>query len=315
MAIAGLMKVVWRTALRRPLAAAAAVVAFGVAAVVATAPRKAFEPDEAGLFEGGDAAKGRLVFAAGDCSSCHATPGQPDRLLLGGGMSLASPFGALRPPNISPDPDFGIGRWRGLDLANAIMSGVSPGGAHYYPALPYAAYARMSVADVRDLMAYIRTLPPARSEAPPHELSFPFTVRRFIGFWKLVYVDRSPLEYRPDQDAAWNRGRYLVEAVGHCAECHSSRDLFGGVKPETRFAGGQNPEGVGFAPNITPARLGAWSEAELASFLEHGRSPSGRAVGATMRDVVTNFAMLPPEDRRAIAAYLKSLPARPTPSP
>src|SRR3954451_13247493 len=138
-----------------------------------SAPTPAFpESAAAELERPGNAGRGRVVFEAGGCASCHATPGQKDRRRLGGGMALASLFGTFHPPNISPDPDRGIGKWRTIDLANALMSGVSPSGQHLYPALPYVDYAHMSVKDVRDLMAYLRTLPPAQDTPPPHELSF-----------------------------------------------------------------------------------------------------------------------------------------------
>ena len=112
-------------------------------------------------------------------------------------MALGSPFGTFFPPNISPDPRDGTGRWRTIDLANALMTGVSPEGRHYYPALPYTSYGHMRMEDVRDLMAYLRTLPPVQNTPPPHELHFPATIRRFIGFWKLLYLDRSPIEDDP----------------------------------------------------------------------------------------------------------------------
>ena len=119
----------------------------------------------------------------------------------------------------------------------------------------------------------------------------------------------------PAHDESWNRGRYLSEALAHCAECHSSRDLFGGIKSETRYAGGQDPEGTGFYPNITPARIGDWSEQQVAEMLKTGNTPNHGRVGSSMADVVTNTAMLPESDRDAIAVYVKSLPSRPTPSP
>jgi mono/diheme cytochrome c family protein len=304
--------------LQLKLIVAAGLVALALGAVgawIVTMPRPAFAENDAGRFERGDAARGKLVFAATDCSSCHASPGQSERTHLGGGMALASPFGTLRVPNISSDPTDGIGAWRGIDLANAVMSGVSPDGSHYYPALPYSSYVHMSAEDARDLVAYLRTLPPVAGRAPPHELPFPFTIRRFVGFWKLLFFDRGPLEAQPERGRVWSRGQYLVEGLGHCAECHSARNELGGIKDETRFAGGSDPEGAGFAPNITPARLGDWSEQELASFLATGRSPSGRMVGSTMKDVVANLATLPEEDRTAIAVYIKSLPPKPTSSP
>jgi mono/diheme cytochrome c family protein len=294
-------------------AAGGAVIAAAVFWII-TQPKPAFADAEvAALERPGDPAHGRMIFAAGDCASCHARPGQSDRLNLGGGLALASPFGTLRVPNISPDPKDGIGKWRTIDLANALMSGVSPAGQHYYPALPYASFVHMTVDDVRDLMAYLRTLPPVSGRAPPHELKFPFTVRRFIGLWKFLYFDRSPLS--AEGTPAVRRGRYLAEALSHCAECHSTRDVFGGIKPATRLAGGPDPEGTGFVPNITPSRIGDRSDSQIVALLRTGRTPAGNQIGSSMLSVVSNLAVLPEDDVKAIAAYLKTVPPRDTPHP
>ena len=288
----------------------------GAVAWALSAPHPAFtEADASRLERPGDAKRGRFVFAAADCGSCHASPGQTDRLRLGGGLALASAFGAFRAPNISPDPDVGIGRWRTIDLANALMSGVAPSGQHLYPSLPYTSYAHMQIDDVRDLMAFLRTLEPVSTRPPPHELRFPFTIRRGIGLWKLLYFDRTPIVPDAARDAAWNRGRYLVESLGHCAECHSSRNLVSAIRPATRFAGGPDQEDVGYIPNITPDHLSRWSVDDVADLLKTGRTPDLRFVGSSMADVVTNTASLPQSDRDAIAIYVKSLPPRPTPPP
>jgi mono/diheme cytochrome c family protein len=285
------------------------------AAWVVSAPHPAFVGPAAAALTPGDPARGRTVFLVGDCASCHASPGQSDRLRLGGGLSLDSPYGIFHVPNISPDRDDGIGRWTVADLANALLTGVSPQGEHYYPAFPYVSFAHMTVADVRDLAAYLRTLPPVRNRTPPHELPFPLTIRRALGLWKLIYFDRSPIASDPQRSAAWNRGRYLVDSVGHCAECHSTRNFFGAVEDSARFAGGPDPSGIGYIPNITPAGLGGWSEAAIAEVLRSGVTPDLRGVGSSMADVVHNTAQLSAADRAAIAIYLKSLPARPTPDP
>jgi mono/diheme cytochrome c family protein len=287
-----------------------------VAAWIATAPRAAYRAGSPAPFDRpGDVQRGRQLFAAGDCASCHASPGQGDPLRLGGGLALASPYGTFRPPNISQDPVDGIGRWRTVDLANALISGVSPASNHYYPTFPYGSYARMQPADMADLMAYLKTLPAVPGRPPPHDLAFPFSIRRFIGVWKLLYLDRTPLEAETSKPADWNRGRYLVETVAHCAECHSSRNVVGGIKSGTRFAGGRDPEGTGFVPNITPMALGSWSVDEIAGLLDHGRTPDLRVVGSSMAGVVENTRTLGQEDRRAIAVYLKSLPPRETATP
>jgi mono/diheme cytochrome c family protein len=310
------MKLFTRRMLSPWAIAIAVLVTAAVACWILTAPRPIFHTGEISLEDrAGDAAKGRLLFAAGDCASCHASPGQTDRLRLGGGLALASPYGTLRVPNISQDLGDGIGRWQTADLANAMLSGVSPSGQHYYPVFPYGSYARMQLADVVDLMAYLKTLPAVPGRVPDHDLAFPFNIRRLTGFWKLIYLDRSPLERSATQTAEWNRGRYLVETVSHCAECHSSRNLFGGIKHDTRFAGGRDPEGTGFVPNITPGGIGTWSTADIAGLLEHGRTPDLRTVGSSMASVVENTRSFSAEDRHAIALYLKSLPTRETPAP
>jgi mono/diheme cytochrome c family protein len=300
---------------RWPWLLAAVAVAGGIGAYALSTPVRAFEESAAANFEHGNAARGQVIFALGDCASCHATPGQGDRLRLGGGMALSSPFGTFRPPNISPDPQDGIGRWRGIDLANALMAGVSPAGQHYYPALPYTSYARMRPEDVADLWAYLRTLPPVQGRVPPHELPLVFKLRRAIGFWKLLFLEKKPIVEDPGKDAAWNRGHYLVEALTHCAECHSSRNLLNAIKPETRFAGGPDQEGVGFVPNITQARLAGWSREDMVTLLTTGWTPDGRKVASSMADVVVNTASVPREEREAIAAYILSQPPRPTPKP
>jgi mono/diheme cytochrome c family protein len=282
---------------------------------IVTEPRPAVSKSDETLDRQGDPAKGKLVFAAGDCASCHASLGQQDRFRLGGGLALASPYGTFRVPNISTDKVDGIGSWQTRDLANALLSGVSPAGKHYYPSFPYSSYAKMTFEDVGDLMAFLRTLPAVSGKVPPHDLALPFRIRRFVGFWKFLYFDREPIASDPDRGDSWNRGRYLVEAVAHCAECHSSRDLLGGIKPQTRFAGGVDPEGVGYFPNITPSRIGDWSEREIAEVLKTGNTPNHGRVGSSMTDVVTNTTMLPQSDRDAMAAYIKSLPARATPKP
>jgi mono/diheme cytochrome c family protein len=299
----------WRWVLPAILAVGAAV------AYLLTSPVPAFDDTEAARFEHGDATRGQVIFALGDCASCHATPGQADRLRLGGGMALNSPFGTFRPPNISPDMRDGIGQWRGIDLANALMAGVSPAGQHYYPALPYTTYARMRAEDVADLWAYLRGLSPVPGRVPPHELPLAFKIRRAIGFWKLLFLEREPVREDPSRDAVWNRGRYLVEALAHCAECHSSRNVFNAIKPETRFAGGPDQEGAGFIPNITPERLHDWSREDMVRLLTTGWTPDGREVASSMADVVINTASVPVQEREAIAAYILSQPARPTPSP
>jgi mono/diheme cytochrome c family protein len=294
------------------LAAPAVAVAVALFIIRPVPPFAAGDPRLQG---NGEIENGRLIFAAGDCGSCHASPGQPDKLKLGGGLALASPFGTFRPPNISPDPVDGIGRWTAVDLANALIGGVSTKDTHYYPVFPYTSYTGMTLGDVRDLFVYLRTLPPVAGRPPPHDMFFLFRIRTFVGLWKMLFFQQQKSPGTPDGDPVRERGRYLVETITHCAECHSSRNLFGAIKSDTRFAGGIDPAGTSFVPNITPSRIGHWSERDIAELLISGKTPDHGRVGSSMIGVVTNTAMLPQADREAIARYIKSLPRRPTPRP
>jgi mono/diheme cytochrome c family protein len=255
-------------------------------------------------------ANGETMFHAGGCASCHATPKEEDHRRLGGGLALKTPFGTFRVPNISSDPQHGIGAWPEAAFVNAMLRGVGRNGEHLYPAFPYTTYQRMRLDDVRDLFAFMKTLPAVATPSLPHELSFPFNVRRGLGLWKLRYLDGNTHAHDASKSAAQNRGAYLVEALGHCAECHSSRDMFGGIIKQRRFAGGADPEGKGWVPNITPHAdgIGSWSEKDIIYLLETGFTPDNDAVGSTMADVVLNTGKLSPEDRAAIATHLKTLP-------
>jgi mono/diheme cytochrome c family protein len=258
-----------------------------------------------------DLANGRTLFFAGDCTSCHLSPNQDDRTRLGGGKPLPSPFGTFYPPNISPHAD-GIGSWTVAQFVRAMRGGVSPDGRHYYPAFPYTSYQRMRAADLRDLFAYLKTLPPVPGQAPDHALPFPFNVRRGLGLWKLAVLDGKVFEPDPGKPESWNRGAYLVEGAAHCAECHSARTALGMIPAERRYAGGPNPEGKGFVPNITPDKTGLadWSKGDIAEVLSSGLTPEGDSVGSNMTEVVRNTSQLAQADRDAIAEYVKSLPPR-----
>lgn len=256
-----------------------------------------------------DLAGGETAFNAGGCASCHATPGQPDRLLLGGGLALGSKFGTFYAPNISPDARDGIGGWSEAQFVTAMVEGTAPDGSHYYPAFPYPSYRNASISDVRDLFAYLKTLKPVAGKARAHDLAFPFDIRRNVGIWKALFLRAEPLTPDPARAAEWNRGAYLVNGLGHCAECHSPRNGLGGIVEAQRFAGGPDPEGKGFVPNITAKGIGDWSEDDLAHFLKSGETPDGDTAGGTMVAVIRNLSRLSDADRVAMAAYLKSLPA------
>jgi mono/diheme cytochrome c family protein len=255
-----------------------------------------------------DLANGQTTFNAGGCSSCHAVPGQPDRLKLGGGLALASPFGTFYVPNISPDPTDGIGRWSEAQFVTAVTKGVSPSGTHYFPAFPYTTYAHARVSDIRDLFAYLKTLAPVPGRVRDHDVPFPFNIRRNIGIWKWLFMDGRPFMPDTARPAQWNRGDYLVNGLGHCAECHSPRNFLGGIVAAQRFAGGPDPDGKGWVPNITQKGISDWSEKDIAYFLESGQMPDGDSAGGSMVSVIRNISQLSEADRNAIATYIKSLP-------
>ena len=260
---------------------------------------------------------GERVFWAGGCASCHATPVNGERakgdakLRLGGGAELDTPYGIFRMPNISPHATDGIGGWSMTDFVNAMQRGVSPRGRHYYPSFPYTSYAKMRTEDVMDLKAYLDTLPAVEGRAEDHALGFPWTVRRGIGLWKRRYLSASPVVAVQSDDTVVARGQELVEGAGHCGECHTARDRFGGLLADRWLSGAPAAEGGGRVPNITPAAetLSGWSAGDISYYLESGFTPDFDTVGGTMVAVQENMAKLPKADRDAIAAYLKSIPA------
>ena len=192
-----------------------------------------------------------------------------------------------------------------------MTKGTSPDGQHYYPAFPYTSYTHGKIEDARDLFAYLKTLPPVSGKVRDHDVKFPFNIRRLVGGWKFLFFDDSPFIGDASKSAAWNRGKYLVNGFGHCAECHSPRNPIGGIVASQRFAGGPDPDHPGgWVPNITQkGSIKDWSEKDIASFLSDGVTPDGDTAGGSMAHVIKNTALLGDEDRAAVAAYLKSLPA------
>jgi len=280
-----------------------------------TAPQR-IGAQEVATLGSGDAARGERIFYAGGCTSCHAKPGaQGDEALqLAGGLELKTPFGTFVAPNISSDPNDGIGAWSAEDLANAMLKGTSPDGSHFYPAFPYASYARMQPSDIGDLHAFMKTLPAVAGKAPDHQLGFPFNIRRGLGLWKLLFLSDEPVVALPaDASDAVKLGQYLTEGPGHCGECHTPRNAIGGTDKGRWLAGAVAAEGEGKVPNITSGEggIGDWSENDIAYFLESGFTPEFDTVGGSMAAVQRNMAKLRPEDREAIAAYLKAVPPHP----
>jgi mono/diheme cytochrome c family protein len=261
----------------------------------------------------GDVERGRIVFAAAGCGSCHTAPGAPpeDRLVLSGGQRFETPFGTFLAPNISSDPVHGVGAWSVTDLANAVIAGVSPDGAHYYPVFPWDSYRLATPGDVADLHAYMATLPASATPSAAHDLPLPFRFRRGIGLWKGAFARSGWVVDGDDLSEAELRGRYLVEGLGHCAECHTPRNSFGAVDTARWLHGGPDPAdptGKGTIPGLTPSQLD-WSEGDIAAYLLSGFTPDYDSAGGHMALVIGNTAQLPDADRAAIAAYLKRVPA------
>ncbi|TPW27611.1 cytochrome c [Pararhizobium mangrovi] len=297
------------------LAVLVVIVVVAVSGWVASGPR----PLDASLVASagkGDAKAGETMFWAGGCAGCHAGKNAKgdDLLKLGGGQKLDTAFGLFVTPNISPDPEHGIGKWSFAQFANAVKRGIGPDGKHLYPAFPYPDYERMRVKDVADLWAYMKTLPKVQTDPPGNSVPFPFNIRRGIGLWKRAFLHPKPVvALATDADAELKRGRYLVEGPGHCGACHTPRDSAGGSDYDQWLAGGPNPDGKGKIPNITPSKagIGSWSKSDIVYFLESGFTPSYDTVGGSMVAVQNDIAHLPKSDREAIAAYLKAVPALP----
>lgn len=287
----------------------------GLSFVLLSAPSR-LDPHTVAALAPGDAAHGAQVFWEGGCASCHAAPGAKasDHPVLAGGLALKTDFGTFVAPNISPDPKHGIGGWSVGDFVNAVLHGVAPDGHQYYPAFPYASFERMKPQDVTDLFAFIKTLPISQNTPPADHIPFPFNIRRGIGLWKRLYLHPNPVVALPGASEAVLRGRYLVEGPGHCGECHTARDAFGGLDYSRWLAGAPAPDGgKGNVPNITRGNpnFGQWTKDEIVTFFQTGFTPDFDAVGGAMVDVQENLAHLPASDLAAIADYLKAIPALP----
>jgi mono/diheme cytochrome c family protein len=255
-------------------------------------------------------ARGQYLFNAAGCRNCHTDDKKKGPLLAGGG-ALKTPFGTFYGPNITPHRGTGIGGWSDADFIRAMREGIAPDGRHYYPAFPYTSFTRMTDADLRDLKAYIFSLPPVARRNRSHDLSFPYGIRAGLWFWKKLYLEKGPHKQRADRSLQWNRGAYLVEALTHCGECHTPRGTLGALDRGLWLAGTKDgPEGEP-VPNITPdpkTGIGGWKTDEIIDALETGSLPDGDEFGSLMADVVEHgTSKLTAADRRAIAVYLKSL--------
>ena len=284
--------------------------ALAAAAAAAADPPSAAAPSPSA---GDPVQRGAYVFIAAGCYGCH-TDEKRGGAPLAGGRPLATPFGTFHAPNITPDPQHGIGGWSDAQFVEAFRHGRRPDGDALFPAFPYTAYTKMSERDLLDLKAYLFAQPPVPTPDKPHDLTPPFGWRFLLPAWQALYLEPGPLADDPAQPPEWNRGRYLVEALGHCGECHSPRGRLGGIDRDRHLAGNPNGPDGDAVPSLRPGPkgIGDWSVADIELALELGMLPDGDFVGGAMAEVVRNStSKLTPEDRRAIAVYLKSLsPAR-----
>lgn len=260
----------------------------------------------------GSAERGKYIFDAAGCYGCHTTP---HGAAMAGGPPLPTPFGTFYAPNVTPDREHGIGNWSDADFIRALREGISPSGGNLFPVFPYSSYTKMTTQDLIDLRAYLATIPPSPQPSKAHEVTWPFSMRVGLTPWKWLFFTAG--EYKPDpaHDAAWNRGAYLVEAVVHCGECHTPRNFLGGIERSQWLTGARMPTGDLVAPNLTPDKSGLadWSKDDIVDALTDGTLPQGGTLGEEMGEVVKNStSRLRPEDRAAIATYLKSLPPMPT---
>ena len=257
-------------------------------------------------FAQGDAKRGEYVAKAGGCLGCHtfeAKEGGKDKPVpYAGGRELKTPFGTFFGPNITPHPQAGIGRWSEADFMRAMREGRRPDGANYFPAFPYPSFTLITDADLRDLWAYLRSLPPSSRPSQEHDLGFFYRWRFTVTFWKWLFFTPGPMAANPG-----SRGEYLVRALGHCGECHTPRNFLGGPRKDRFLAGAKD-----VAPNITPIRLKASSDADLRNFLTTGLTADGDVPAKEMGEVIANTtSQLTPQDLSAMIAYLRSLPPLP----
>ncbi|HXU42834.1 MAG TPA: cytochrome c [Burkholderiales bacterium] len=256
-----------------------------------------------------DAKRGEYVSKAAGCLGCH-TEEKKDATPYAGGRALKTPFGTFFGPNITPHREAGIGAWSEADFLRAMREGRRPDGANLFPAFPYPSFTRMNDADLKDLWAYLRSLPANATPSKPHELGFFYRWRFLVSIWKWFFFTPGPMVADAAKSAVLNRGAYLVQAMGHCGECHTPRNFLGGPK-ESRFLGGAKL-GETAVPNITPTRLKKVSDAELKELLRTATTSDGDVLAESMSEVVRNTtSQLTEQDLDAMLAYLRSLPALP----
>ena len=264
----------------------------------------------AGVSAQGDASRGEYLAKAGGCVGCH-TEEKKDAAAFAGGRELKTPFGTFYGPNITPHAQAGIGRWTEADFIRAMRMGERPDGKNYFPAFPYPSFTKISDPDLRDLWAYLRTLPPSARANTEHDLRFPFGWRFLVTFWKWFFFSPGALMKVQGISDIANRGAYLVQALGHCGECHTPRNFLGGPKSKRFLAGGEGPDGKK-VPNLTPARLSKQSDRDIMDFLTTGLTADGDVPAEAMGEVIRNTtSLLTRDDLGAVIAYLRAIPPVP----
>ncbi len=258
--------------------------------------------------------RGEYLTRAADCAACHTAEGGAP---YAGGRAFVLPFGTLYSTNITPDLETGIGRYTDADFLNALHKGIGRGGTRLYPAMPFASYTYMTDADATAIKAYLFSLQPLHAPAPHNTLRFPFDQRSLMGVWALLFDEDTRFEPRPERDAQWNRGAYLVEAMAHCGECHTPRNLMQALDQRRKFAGAVQ---AGWrAYNITPdsgGGIGAWSEADLEHYLSLGHADGRGTASGPMGEAVDNsLRYLTQNDVSAMVVYLRSIKPQTTPAP
>ena len=254
--------------------------------------------------------RGKYLVIAGGCISCH-TADSDEAVPFAGGHELDTPFGKFYGPNITPDVDTGIGSWSDQEFLDAMWKGVSPRGKNYYPSFPFTSYTGMAREDVLAIKAYLFSLEPVRRQNQKHELRWYVSTRIAAGFWKSIGFEPKRFIPDPSQTDEWNRGAYLVRHLGHCGECHTPRTAMGRSKTN-EYLWGDSAGSKDAAPDITQNAdngIGSWSQSDIELFLQIGMLPDGDFTGSDMSPVIDdNTSLLTPEDRSAIAVFLKSVP-------
>jgi nicotinate dehydrogenase subunit B len=262
-------------------------------------------PPGAGTWSAATLERGRLLASAGDCAVCHTAPGGVSNA---GGLAMQTPFGTLYSSNITPDPETGIGNWSYPAFERAMRDGISRDGKHLYPAFPYTAFRNIDDADMQALYAYLMSQTPVKQVQPANDMQFPFNMRPLMAGWNALFLRKGEVQAQPQQSAQWNRGQYLVNGLGHCAACHSPRNLMGAEKGGASFlAGGMVDGWEAPALNSLSKAPTPWTEDQLFNYLSTGYSDAHGVAAGPMGPVVSELSKLPKSDVRAMAVYLASL--------